>query len=355
MPNKVSITPSELVTQSNRLANLSNQLDEITLKANKSLSLIEHALSSKFSSNMGNKGKTLLKNLNSLKSSLMIGSNVAKKSAGTFETVDRQLAKLYKEDVSSRQGTTAKMDSVSTKPVDMNYYMQNVTDAEYAKLCLIWYGVDKKGGSVELFLDRIKDELPQNDPLATLTYDQVRVVKKGSGLSAVVITDAAGNAIVIFNGTDVFGDAGDDITDLKLAVGQGSKQSSQANELIFELAQNGYHNVVVTGHSLGGYLATSTALHNGNVSKCVAFDPPGRYDAKEWNRYPETKSRITTYEAIGSTVSGVGGAIGNKVPLNVKPNGKTIFDKNHGLSEIYDELGGKKKMTKSWNATMGGR
>ena len=91
MADKIKITPSELDSQAVRLSGLGNQMETITSKADRALSLMEDALSSKFTSNMEKKGKTLLKNLKSLKSSLRTGAKVAKECATTYQNADKVL------------------------------------------------------------------------------------------------------------------------------------------------------------------------------------------------------------------------------------------------------------------------
>ena len=86
-------------------------------------------------------------------------------------------------------------------------------------------------------------------------------------------------------------------------------------------------------------MATAVALRNDSVSKCIAFDPPGRYDTLLQNTFnSEQANKITTYEANGSLISGaVGLGVGNVVDLDVKENGGCI-DHNHGIAQIIEAL-----------------
>lgn len=91
MADRIRITPSELESQAARLTGLGNQMEDITSKADRALSLMEDALSSKFTSNMDKKGKTLLKNLKSLKNSLRTGAKVAAQCATSYQNADKVL------------------------------------------------------------------------------------------------------------------------------------------------------------------------------------------------------------------------------------------------------------------------
>lgn len=91
MADKIKITTADLESQAVRLSGLSNQMEDICSKADRALSLMEDALSSKFTSNMDKKGKTLLKNLKTLKSSLNTGAKVATQCATSYQNADKVL------------------------------------------------------------------------------------------------------------------------------------------------------------------------------------------------------------------------------------------------------------------------
>ena len=131
-------------------------------------------------------------------------------------------------------------------------------------------------------------------------------------------------------------------------MGKASTQSAQANALVASLSQS-HSNIVVTGHSLGGYLATSAALFNSKVSECVAFDPPGRKDLLFQNILNSQQvSKIRTYEAVGSPVScdalGHQG-VGDVRKINVSSEGNIA---NHLVGHICDALGGDQMIWASW-------
>lgn len=91
MANKISISTKELETQANKLYALGSHVDDITLKSGKAMRLIEEALSSKFTSNMEEKSKALMKNIRSLRDNLYVGSKVAFQCATSYQNMDKVL------------------------------------------------------------------------------------------------------------------------------------------------------------------------------------------------------------------------------------------------------------------------
>jgi pimeloyl-ACP methyl ester carboxylesterase len=175
-----------------------------------------------------------------------------------------------------------------------------------------------------------------------LTSDQLIVTDSISGFSALTIL-GKDTAIVAFAGTDP-AQAADYVADAKLVFGQPSVQSMQANALVAALSTK-YSDIVVTGHSLGGYLATSATLNNEAVSSCIAFDAPGRTDAVLQSLVNSQRTaKVINYTAKDSGISWVGGHVGETPEsLDVKENFL-----NHGIKEICDALGGKKAIAKTW-------
>lgn len=94
MANKISISTKELETQANKLYALGSHVDDITLKSGKAMRLIEEALSSKFTSNMEEKSKALMKNIRSLRDNLYVGSKVAFQCATSYQNADIVLRKV---------------------------------------------------------------------------------------------------------------------------------------------------------------------------------------------------------------------------------------------------------------------
>ena len=225
---------------------------------------------------------------------------------------------------------------------DIGEYTESARDVNYAELCGLWYNVlDKKKENPDIpYIDLILDQLPKEDPLRKIQPNQVVAVNY-AGLDALVIGDGD-TAIVIFAGTDVT--SLDDLAaDAAIVAGVASVQEVLAKELIDTLSKQ-YSDIVVTGHSLGGYLATAVTLKNDAVSKCVAFDPPGRYDARLQSLFNGGRvSKITTYEANGSPISdalkvtsgGVNQNLGTVINLNVESENNPL---NHGIKQITEAL-----------------
>lgn len=237
-----------------------------------------------------------------------------------------------------------------SKTIDVSAYCDNVTDTEYAALCMLWQKSVEKARAQDadplaLFMKELEktDYFPESDPIKHLAANQALVVDSISGFSALTILDGD-TAVVVFAGTDMK-DIPDYIADAQIVLGEASMQSLQANALVGSLSTK-YSNIIVTGHSLGGYLATSAALNNGAVSKCIAFDAPGRADALLQNALNHSQtSKVVNYNAEGSGISWVHSHVGEvKDPVPVEENFL-----NHGIKEICDALGGKEKIANTWN------
>lgn len=263
--------------------------------------------------------------------------------AGTFlEQVRRTGA-----NEENHYGNVAKADIAPVATgCDMKEYTDNVTDAEYARLCQLGYGAADAPNPRDAFVDmlRTSEYFPPNDPIRSIKTDQVTFIENIDGFQAFVISDGD-TALVVFVGTS--GDVGDYIADGSLLLGIPSSQSIYANILVHKLAK-AHENIVVTGHSLGGYLATETTLYCSKVSKCVAFDPPGRTDS-DWHEWLNKKqvSKITTYEAKGSLINKPGTNVGDVRPVSVKENGNAITH-NHRINEISDSLDTNNTIVHSW-------
>lgn len=225
----------------------------------------------------------------------------------------------------------------------MDYYLRNVSDAEYALLCHYWSQAAESQNPLETFCDKLQN-LPENDPIRELSTAQMNCVNSADGFSALTIKDNNGNALVIFAGTNA---PNDYLADVSIFFGIGSSQSKKAISLINDLSKE-CKNIVVTGHSLGGYLATSSTLKNQGVTRCVAFDSPGRNDVK-WQELTNEQavSKVTTYVAGNSEVSSLNEPVGNTIYLNkdiLEQNEITVIGPikvhNHKIDKISDALGG---------------
>ena len=222
--------------------------------------------------------------------------------------------------------------------VQMQYYNSRVSDTELLKLTDLAYTADKaRGNRAEVYAKLLNIRLPDNDPLKKISTDQITYVHDDlTGFSAFVISDGT-SATVVFLGTNLARDIGDVIADAQLFLGITSAQADEANRLI-DILSHSHSNIVVTGHSLGGYLATSATLHNEGVDRCVVFDPPGRwgdlFPAKDFSR--SRASKVTTYENKNSKISWVGSGVGKVVTIEL--DDEKWYDLNHGSNKMLDEM-----------------
>ena len=356
MSKKIKVTPALLRDQAVKLTALGDRMDDVYGKSVVAISLIDQALDGKFANNMQFTAKKLTENLSTFSKVMYKGANVAQNAADTFENADLALAKLNLEALKELFGITADSASVNNnmddienaqkKRVDVDDYCSTASDGEYARLCKLSYDALKKDDPKKAFVELLNNDkyLSDQDPMKYITEDQVMLLESPSGFSAFVITDGD-TSFVVFAGTN--GDAGDFIADAQLTLGQASLQSTEANLIVSELAKR-CDNIVVTGHSLGGYLATSVTLFNDKVSKCVAFDPPGRRDEVFHNLTNSSRvDNIKTYEAKGSAISAVGTAIGDVETLEVEQNG-SFLTYNHGIKQICDALNKKGQIKSAW-------
>ena len=235
--------------------------------------------------------------------------------------------------------------------VDVSDYSEKATDTEYARLCS-WTNklFDNKNPTAEEFITAIKNDsyFSDKDPLKNISTDQITVISEGSGFGAIVIEDGE-SAVVIFSGTNMASkDIGDIATDGSVLLGTWNYQGKQAIDLVNGLSEK-YDNIVVAGHSLGGYLATASTLKNDAVSKCITFDAPGRYDAVLQKSFNSGRtSVITSYEARGSTISSVGYDVGDVHRIPVGNSGTNFVDRNHSIDKLFESMNEKTPMKNSW-------
>ncbi len=292
-------------------------------------------------------------------------------SSEMFDTSDQESATVLLDYVVSQETVKTLSQSKSTvksqtankrkngvnAKVDIGNYVSKVSDVEFARLCSRTNKLfDKKNPAAKDFINLIKEDsyFSDHDPLKNISEEQVTVISEGSGFGAVIIEDG-NNAIVIFSGTNVESrDIGDFATDGSVLFGTWNFQGKQAIDLVNDLSKK-YDNIVVSGHSLGGYLATAATLKNDSVSKCVTFDPPGRYDAViQETFHSDRTSVITSYEARGSLISSVGYDVGEVHRIAVKESGGfevagITIDKNHSIENLCDAMGGADAMHDRWD------
>lgn len=356
MQDLIELTPQLLLEQSQEMSSLCSAYESLFANVSSDLNGINDSwsdlLSNNFSVKIGSAQKLFSGEMTMLRNSAEIIRTVAESS----QELDAAWASriMGALDTAMTDGVSEHIpdnDIFVKDKVDIGNYCETLqscgNDAEYAKLCQLWQEVDETSGKLgdrvmaETFAALLRENLPENDPLRNLSVNQMRVTTSASGLSAVTIMDGD-NALVVFGATDV-SKLNDLATDANIVFGQASVQSAQAHELINNLSKE-CSNIVVTGHSLGGYLATATALDNCAVSECIAFDPPGRWD--DWAQTVLNSgnvSKVRTYEVLGSFVSAVGAGVGDVRPVQIK--GDPLY---HSIAKICDALGGKEKIVETW-------
>jgi uncharacterized protein YukE len=364
MSKTIQITPNELKVQAAEMSSLKSEYEAVFSGISSALRTANQNWSGAIAGNFSGKIISARNNFSFLTSALELGAQAANSSAVTYESVDSALAKLcsentsFSEEISKAAGISNEdINDGSQITVSLTDYFAHVTDAEYIKLC-DWWGKASEGSTPKAtFLEYIKS-LPENDPLQKLSADQIQTYIMPSGLAALSITDGKGDAIVVFAGTQG-ADFGDYFADGQHLLTFSSKQSKEANEIIESLSKS-CNNIQVTGHSLGGYLATSVTLNNTSVSRCIAFDPTGRRDTI-WQTITNNKqvSKISTYVAVGSTVSTpvthiTGNHVGRVKAVFVEPNFDWAIAPFHDPDKMYEALGGDSTVCSSWNYGGGG-
>ena len=349
MSDSIKVTTGDLRNQAKSITDVAMLVSDISDRNNRAINKMTSACSFLRVGSISFCAKHLIQQLTSLIDVLNNGASKALECACAFEDANDSLKSKFDDwynDVKTGSATQEALEvTTGTVPVSLEGYLSTVTDAEYARISGIWESVCDDDDPFASFMKRLSD-LPDNDPLRYLSPDQISINNSITGMAAVAITDNSGNALVIFAGTNPK-DFRDLLADIHLSVGMVVNpvapmtfQEMAAYKMIKEL-QKTHPNIVTTGHSLGGYIATSMALRFPSISKCTVFDPPGRYDTifqDALNR--DAVSKITVYEANGSTVSSVGAGTGEMHKLDVNENGSNFFDHNHSIDEIYHVLGG---------------
>jgi len=131
-----------------------------------------------------------------------------------------------------------------------------------------------------------------------------------SGLRAAVYQNDKGQVVVAYAGTDTK-QAGDIKTDLSQGLGFESKQYQQAQALALKAQKAFGSNVVFTGHSLGGGLASAAALTTGNPA--VTYNAAGLSDetiralgkSPYEARQQADAGQIRAYQVDGDPLTGV--------------------------------------------------
>ncbi len=264
-----------------------------------------------------------------------------------YKNVEKNVSdKKFGKDYKAKEESGGAEEEKAPKNPDWGKKPGSISPAEYAWLCSVANNSagENNGRDYELMKkiisDRIEADLPEGHPLRHIDPSQIQPFSSGGAEGFVLFLDNH-SAVVVFSGTDSFLDG---MTDVAIVLGQGgfTTHVTAANAIIDSLEKNGFDNITVAGHSLGGYLATDVTLGHTSVQECVVFDPPG-------HPYLETMannvfnggqvSKIDTYIPNGSVVNVPGMTVGEVHNIHVEDNDNAGFH-NHDIDHMKDSLGG---------------
>lgn len=349
--NKIKITPEMVRDIATHIRADEEIMKDITARSSFTCDLIRDGAQNSIFGNVDEKAKALVYKMQEFCNRLDDAANLLNYSAEVFDNLDRCIL------AGSIERAQKLQRSIHAKNTNLGDWNAHATDSEYAMLSSIWNDVANSDSPRTDFINKLRSRTPEDDPIHHIKTDQVRVVNNLDGFDAIVITDDDHNATVVFAGTHGVGDF--IFADLPLGIGLPSTQLQQAKDLINDLSKE-YKNITVTGHSLGGYLATEVTIDNSNVSKCVAFDPPGREgliagiaEHIQGGHEPvANEEKITTYVTPG-IVNQPGITVGDIHHIEV-PQEFTLdfsrFGKNfaHDIEDIYSVIDGNNSVENNW-------
>ena len=146
------------------------------------------------------------------------------------------------------------------------------------------------------------------------------------------------HAIVSFGGTE---DLFDTFADAELLFGLFVGQAIIANNIVRDLP---YKTILITGYSLGGYLAADVRLNQKNkVTECIVFNAPGRSSVNAIGRvFGGKDTRINNYAAIGDKVHTYGLQPGNVLSVAIAPEAVIMGPLGkHDIQDIINAFIGK--------------
>lgn len=150
------------------------------------------------------------------------------------------------------------------------------------------------------------------DAEKTLSQQGYTLDRDLSGRRAKVFHDQNGKAHVVYRGTQNVGDA---VTDLAFGMGLG-KYTSRAkhSKKVYKQAQEkyGHKDVSTYGHSLGGYLAETSASKNANVT---TFNKAAKGDKVRNPNQVDVRTKHDVVSAMTPTHKGSVQIKGSKDPL----------------------------------------
>lgn len=355
MQDLFELTPELLLEQSQEMFSLCSAFETLFGNITSDLNGINNSWSDLLSNNFSGKISSAQKAFSGTLVMLRNSASSAQMVAEAAQETDTEWASKIMGALGMSLQASASLymqgdETAAATRLDVSSYCEKVTDAEYAALCMHWQRTvealengELTGDVLSNFLKSLQNSeyLPDGDPIKNLSADQVQIFQSASGLSAVAIGEGD-SAIVIFAGTN-FSTAQDIYADAQIVAGMPSLQATEAALLVKNLSAK-YSNITVTGHSLGGYLATASTLKTGVVDKCVVFDPPGRYDnLGQAVLNSEQYAKIKTYEVRGSVVSAVGFGTGQVESVEI--TGDPLY---HDIGKICESLNKDGAIQESW-------
>ncbi len=268
-------------------------------------------------------------------------SDVLEQACGFYEKWENNVKE-------KKFGMKENMHDAPARP-DWGTAPNSISPVEYAWLCAAANGAagnfDSPEGMLQSLFDNIA-HLPEGHMLKCLNQDQFTAFHIG-GVEGFVIRLDDDSCIVVFAGTDELTDG---LVDAATVIGNAAglpsaamnPQVAIADNILNQLESQGFSNITITGHSLGGYLATEMTLRHNSVNECVVFDPMGHSQTEQvWADLfnSEQADKITAYKPYGGVVPLTGPSIGEEQWISVEYNTDAFFV-NHSIDHIFDDAFG---------------
>lgn len=248
MADRIKISTSDLENQATRLTTLGNQMEDISEKADKALSLIRDALGSKFSSNMDRKSKSLIK-LNSLKDSFYTGAEVANKCASTYQNADKVLRDMIGDSLPQEiKDSPASSQSVYIY-VDKSVYNQNAYDYKFKE----WYDYNKDGKLDHINTGCVITSCAYALSLMGITTTPLEAYERSGGCRADFNKISQGKAYI----------SGEEPVSKLNEMAKKTKVDNNISPIMLRV-KNNTHTCVLEDVEIDA---------NGNITKYIVFDP----------------------------------------------------------------------------------
>ena len=180
MANSIKITPGELRSQAAQMKGMEDGYTGLFSNVTTLLDSINQNWSANLAHNFSGKITSAQRSFSSVINMLSVGRQVAEKCAESLETVDSVLANLWQNDTQSTEAVPQEEKPVK---LDVEEYCEEVTDAEYARLCKLSYDALKEKDPEKAFIELLRSDkyLPENDPIKGIKASQVTVTESISG------------------------------------------------------------------------------------------------------------------------------------------------------------------------------